>query len=891
MKKILSFILLGLMCSIGNLWAEDATFTMSSIFDGNNQSATVTSPVDASISTTTGKGNAKDGKLGSDGNYFQIVLTSRTFSAASMNGYINTTSTDKNWGFQFSTDGGANWSAEVTLANDGTKSAHDISVGVTIPTGANGIRIIRRAGTATIVNSITLTLNSTATYTATYVANGSGEANVVDDAAQFVAANPFTWAGHAFTGWNTAADGTGTPYAVGDALTGDITLYAQWATIYSVTYKANGGTGDDIVDNAAISIAANTFTAPAGKMFVGWNTAANGSGTSYAVGAAVSSNLTLFAQWQTIYGELIKATLTSGSAATVTGVIGGTADVSLSSSKKMDKGKYFGVSLASDSFQEGDTVIITMTTVGSNYPCLFEDKDRTNCLFLATATSSDLVYKIVLPAAANGLTTLYLSRDANDSIYKWNPVLSSFAVVRPMPIVSEAWESLTIDNGPTSYNRTGTVVNVVDAYLDPTVVVTKHVVYADATEANVDVEVTDLEVVGNQYVGHVTIGGDVYTINIAKLASYDVTYMDGEVVLGTEVVAANGHPAEFADYQNPQLATFGGWYRDANLTNQVANIASEIISANATYYAKYTKYYATSINIEKYALRSGKDSVKTVELVAQMGAQHYASNFAYDAGNNEIDYLNDSKDNRNYAYLGLKIKSAGTMLNFRVASGNTVKVKFGNVATAPKVSINGGDYEDMIITDHVYSYTAVADALVSIKTADAKAVVLQQIAIGEELEASELEVEVTLGENGYSTFATDYKYTVEGAEVYKAAYNGSDAVTLTEVVDAVVPANAGIILKGTAGEIVTLTASGSAATELAGNGLVGVVAPLAASAGMYVLSTNAGVTAFNPCQAGVQIPAHKAYISIPSNAPAIRIIFAENGATGINELEGAEKAV
>ena len=270
---------------------------------------------------------------------------------------------------------------------------------------------------------------------------------------------------------------------------------------------------------AAISIAANTFTAPAGKMFVGWNTAANGSGTSYAVGAAVSSNLTLFAQWQTIYGELIKATLTSGSAATVTGVIGGTADVSLSSSKKMDKGKYFGVSLASDSFQEGDTVIITMTTVGSNYPCLFEDKDRTNCLFLATATSSDLVYKIVLPAAANGLTTLYLSRDANDSIYKWNPVLSSFAVVRPMPIVSEAWESLTIDNGPTSYNRTGTVVNVVDAYLDPTVVVTKHVVYADATEANVDVEVTDLEVVGNQYVGHVTIGGDVYTINIAKLAS------------------------------------------------------------------------------------------------------------------------------------------------------------------------------------------------------------------------------------------------------------------------------------------------------------------------------------------------------------------------------------
>ena len=120
MKKIFTFAA-AILASV-SLWADDATFTMSSIFDGTNQAAEVTTPVAASVSTNTTKGNAKDGKLGSDGHYFQIVLAEASFSAASMNGYINTSSIDgKNWAFQFSTDGGETWSEEATQANDGTK--------------------------------------------------------------------------------------------------------------------------------------------------------------------------------------------------------------------------------------------------------------------------------------------------------------------------------------------------------------------------------------------------------------------------------------------------------------------------------------------------------------------------------------------------------------------------------------------------------------------------------------------------------------------------------------------------------------------------------------------------------------------------------------------------
>ena len=753
----------------------------------------------------------------------------------------------------------------MTLSSD---AAATVYVGDEITfstTGGNGAAVsIEGANSETITANVWTATVGEHTFTASQPKNGDYCAQESELVLTVLEKTPVTAV--TVAGAETAYEGGSVTY----------TATAENATEYR--WKVNGAI------QAGAEDATFTYNATATGTFAIVCEARNNFNAAGAWIASDAKNLVV----SYLYGELIKATLNGGNSANMSGVIGGTFDSNLGSGKyKIDKNTYAGVQLASYSFKEGDTVVITMTTKGSNYPCLFADKNRTNCLYLATETSEDLVYKIVLPAAANGLTSLYLSRGDDNDGYKWNPVLSDISVVRPMPIVSEAWESLTIDNGPTSYNRTGTVVNVVDAYLDPKVVVTKHVVYADATEANVDVEVTDLEVEGNQYVGHVTIGGDVYTINIAKLASYDVTYMDGELVLGTEVVAANGHPAEFADYQNPQLATFGGWYRDADLTNQVANIASEIISANATYYAKYTKYYATSINIEQLVL----DNSMNYGIIAQLGSLHYASNIT-----GSLDSLDVKENgNRNYPYLGLKVKQSGALLNFRVAAGNTVKVKFGNVAKTPNVSINGGDYAEMTITNNVYTYEATADALISIKMMDGNAVVFKQIQIGATPELEVVSLPLILGANGYSTYAANHKFTVSGATVYKAAYNGSDAVILTEVVDAVVPANEGIILVGEEGAKIFTTESTAEASDFSGNKLVSVVAQVTdIPANSYVLSTNAGVTEFNPCDAELsKIPANKAYIIINGQnpAPSVRIVFAENGATGINELEGAEKAV
>ena len=119
-----------------------------------------------------------------------------------------------------------------------------------------------------------------------------------------------------FGGWNTAANGTGTSYPAGSEYTmpgaGTVTLYAQWidpATTYTLTYNAGtGGSGTAPVSpttysaNAPATILGNTgpFTnSDPTKTFYGWNTAADGTGTSYPAGSTLTmtANTTLYAQW------------------------------------------------------------------------------------------------------------------------------------------------------------------------------------------------------------------------------------------------------------------------------------------------------------------------------------------------------------------------------------------------------------------------------------------------------------------------------------------------------------------------------------------------------------------------------------------------------------------
>ena len=125
---------------------------------------------------------------------------------------------------------------------------------------------------------------------------------------QVLAANTFTRSSYNFTGWNAAADGSGTSYTDKQSitLTQDITLYAQWKkdiVNYTVTFNANGGTGtmaaQTIESGVSQAIAANAFIR-SGYTFTGWNTKADGSGTSYTDKQSITltQDITLYAQWE-----------------------------------------------------------------------------------------------------------------------------------------------------------------------------------------------------------------------------------------------------------------------------------------------------------------------------------------------------------------------------------------------------------------------------------------------------------------------------------------------------------------------------------------------------------------------------------------------------------------
>ena len=110
-------------------------------------------------------------------------------------------------------------------------------------------------------------------------------------------------------GWNTAANGSGTAYAVNATflISSNTTLYAQWGlTDLTVTYNKNAGSASGsqsdyaFYNQGATATVLNQGTMVNGTfVFIDWNTAANGSGTSYAAGAtfSISNNTNLYAQW------------------------------------------------------------------------------------------------------------------------------------------------------------------------------------------------------------------------------------------------------------------------------------------------------------------------------------------------------------------------------------------------------------------------------------------------------------------------------------------------------------------------------------------------------------------------------------------------------------------
>ena len=162
------------------------------------------------------------------------------------------------------------------------------------------------------------------TYTVTYDKNGSDSGTAPTDSTKYEAGQIVTVpgntgalvkAGYSFVGWNTLSNGTGTTYTQSQTFvmgSANVKLYANWTAnpTFTVTYNGNGNTTGSVPTDSTtyeegqtVTVLGNTGSlVKTGYSFIGWNTAANGSGTTYTQTQTFtmgSANVILYAQWTT----------------------------------------------------------------------------------------------------------------------------------------------------------------------------------------------------------------------------------------------------------------------------------------------------------------------------------------------------------------------------------------------------------------------------------------------------------------------------------------------------------------------------------------------------------------------------------------------------------------
>jgi uncharacterized protein (TIGR02145 family)/uncharacterized repeat protein (TIGR02543 family) len=195
-------------------------------------------------------------------------------------------------------------------------------------TAADGSGAVYVSGATFPMGSANVTLYAQWTtkpiFIVTYDGNGNTGGTVPADANKYETAAVVTVkdntgllikSGSTFAGWNTKADGSGTAYSSGVTFpmgNVNITFYAQWTVkpTFTVTYDGNGNASGTVpADSNKYETAANVtvkenigLLVKTGLTFAGWNSKADGSGTSYAAGVSFpmgNANVTLYAQWTT----------------------------------------------------------------------------------------------------------------------------------------------------------------------------------------------------------------------------------------------------------------------------------------------------------------------------------------------------------------------------------------------------------------------------------------------------------------------------------------------------------------------------------------------------------------------------------------------------------------
>ena len=423
-----------------------------------------------------------------------------------------------------------------------------------------------------------------------------------------------------FSGWNTSPIGIGTDYANPGTITlnSNLTLYAKWTA--TITYSGNtNDSGTAPASQTAIagpiSLRLNTGSlAKSLYTLVGWNTLANGTGDSYALGATydLAGDVTLYAQWVENGKWLITyhgSGATSGVPAATTVIQG--QSYTVSSSTPVRSGWTFtGWNTASDysgtsynsnaSFTPGANVNLyakwqasvayDINTGAGTTPTTQTQLDGASFTTPTTSGFSKTYYNFAgWNTAANGSGDSFLGGTS----YKFSSPMTLYAQWTPVPI------TITFDNNTSPGATTTQVIpSVTDTALAPVSFTKSNSVFAGwATTSSGSATYSDREVVNfnssrTLYAKWITEYTITYAVNNAAYG-----YINGE----NEQVLGSGQTGT----QVEAIANSGYYFSSWNAGSAVntatrTDTATADVTYTATFAAKTNPYLAwdtpTAIN-------------------------------------------------------------------------------------------------------------------------------------------------------------------------------------------------------------------------------------------------------------------------------------------------------
>ena len=328
----------------------------------------------------------------------------------------------------------------------------------------------------------------------------------------------------------------------------------------------------------------------------------------------------------TLCGELIKATTQQ----VVSGVIGGTVSTNLSKgdSKKLDKKKYFGVTLAAGAFAEDDIFVMNITTpAGATMGTmkLYADNAGSELLFESDEIGAEGENRWDLPASVAGKTSLYIYRgDGND----WNPTFTYISVERPC------------NGGEPSLKVSDASITLRATAQEPTV--------------SKVVKFTGKNLPAGTYNFAINPAAAGLSVSPTSVTVSDNGKLNQEVTV------------TFAATADAGMAM-------AELSLAVDTLSQKVLIA---YSASLSKEYGESIDFEQFVLDNGMSG----NFAGALEAKHYI----FSANGMSLDSLDNAKDDNNEPYLGLKIKAANAYVGCWLKQNDTIQIKFGKVSADVK---------------------------------------------------------------------------------------------------------------------------------------------------------------------------------------------------------------